>query len=291
MNTKAQYIPLFSQYLSNGLVLNPAYAGSRDVLSLSFIYRDEWAGFSGAPIYETFSAHAPLKNDNEGVGFLFLNEKIGIEQNSQAYFNYSYRIMFNNLRLALGIKAGLDYFNFNWNNVYTNEPDKAFTSATNYFLFPNFGAGFYLYSDRYFLGGSIPYFLSYKSKASGGGYEFYNDYREYNYLIFGGYLFDFAKNFKIKPTTLIKYCPLYQEQVDLNINFIFLNDKLWFGAAYRINQAVAGIVELQVNPQLRIGYSFDYPENNIPQFKYNSHEISLRYEFSYKIKAYNPRYF
>ena len=59
---KAQYFPLLSQYISNGLILNPAYAASREVLSVNFLYRDQWVGFSGAPEYETFTAHAPLKN-------------------------------------------------------------------------------------------------------------------------------------------------------------------------------------------------------------------------------------
>jgi type IX secretion system PorP/SprF family membrane protein len=290
MGINAQYIPLFSQYLSNGLVINPSYAGSREVLSTSFVYRDQWAGFSGGPVYQTISAHAPLKNDHIGVGFLFLNEKSGPQRNTEAYLNYAYRIRTGKLRLAFGLRAGINYLGFDWKNIYTNSPDVTFTSAVDHFIFPNFGAGLYLYSNSYFLGASIPYFLSYRTNSS-GRYEFYHDIKNYNYIIFGGYLIDVSRDFKIKPTTLFKYSDQFKEQIDFNINFIFLNDKLWLGGGYRINEAVSGIIEVQLNPQFRIGYSFDYPNSNIRQLRYNSQEISLRYEFSYKIKASNPRYF
>jgi hypothetical protein len=103
-------------------------------------------------------------------------------------------------------------------------------------------------------------------------------------------LIDISKNFKIKPSSLFK-CNLQMEnQLDLNMNLIFLNSKLWLGGGYRLKEAVSGILEIQLNPQLRLGYTYDY-FGEVKNFNFASHEICIRYEFSYKIKAFNPRYF
>lgn len=288
---QAQYLPIFSQYVSNGLVINPAYAGSREVLSTSIIYRNQWVGFKGAPIYQTMSAHAPLRNNNVGLGILFLNESTGPIRNSNVYFNYAYRIKVGKGKLALGIKAGMNYSSFNWGRVYTNKEDPAFSENSDFYILPNFGAGLYYYAPKWFFGASIPYLLSVRGQAGGNGYEIFNDVKNYNFLITSGVLIDIDRNFKLKPTALFKYNQRFKEQVDMNMNVILLNNQLWIGGAYRVNEAYSGSFELQLNPQFRLGYSFDYSSAALSHFRYNSHEINLRYEFTYKIKASNPRYF
>jgi type IX secretion system PorP/SprF family membrane protein len=289
---EAEDFPVFSQYVSNGLLLSPAYTGSREVLSVNLMYRDQWVGFDGAPVYQTLSIHAPLKNAHIGIGFLLLNETSGPTRNTQAYFNYAYRVNLGKGKLAFGLRAGMHFANFNWKNIYLIDPsDPAFSNNNENYMLPNFGAGIYYYSYHAFLGLSVPYFLSYKESASHNGYAIYNDINNYNYMFTAGYLFDISRNFKVKPTTLIKYNSVTKFQEDLNLNIILLNDKLWLGIADRVNQAISYMVEIQFNPQLKLGYSFDYAAGPINYFNHMSHEISLRYEFSYKIKAFNPRYF
>jgi type IX secretion system PorP/SprF family membrane protein len=290
--TRAQYIPVFSDYVSNGLLINPAYAGSREVLSLSFLFRDQWAGFDGSPIYETFGAHAPLKNANIGIGFLLMNEKSGPTVNTQAYFNYAYRIRMGSGKLALGLKAGINYTNNDWSNLNLIHPDDlVFSNNTKRYILPNFGVGVYYLNQKVFAGFSIPFILSFKENSAGSGYQIYHDINNYNYLFTTGYLFDISRDFKLKPSLLLKYNAKIKQQLDLNMNFILLNDKLWIGTAYRIKEALSSSFEIQVNPQLRFGYAFDYSGGQVNYFKYTSHEIFVRYEFSYKIKAFNPRYF
>jgi type IX secretion system PorP/SprF family membrane protein len=289
---KAQSIPVFSDYISNGLLINPAYAGSREVLSLSLLFRDEWVGFENSPLYETFSAHAPLKNAHIGLGFVFMNEKSGSTVNTHAYFNYAYRMNMGKGKLALGLKAGFNYTNNDWNNLYLNNPiDPTFSDKTKKYILPNFGIGAYYSTDRVFAGLSIPYILSYRESSAGSGYKIYHDMKNYNYLLTAGYLFDISRNFKLKPSFLLKYNAIMKQQFDLNLNFILLNDKLWIGTACRFDEALSSSLELQINPQLRFGYSFDYSGLQSNYFNYTSHEIFIRYEFSYKIKAFNPRYF
>ena len=289
---QGQYFPIFSQYVSNGLVINPAYTGSREVLSLNLLYRNQMVGFNGSPQYQTLTAHTPLKNDNIGIGLQFLNESAGPIRNTHIYTSYSYRVRFAKGKLSFGLKAGVNYGQYNWNNVYTNDThDPAFNNNNNSFLLPNFGAGVYYYSNKFFSGISVPYLLSFKENTDHNGFSFYHDFKNYNFLITSGYLFNISRNFKLKPTTLIKYYTNAKEQIDLNLNFILLNDKLWLGTAYRLDEAMAGSFEVQINPQFRIGYAFEYAGKTAEFFNYTSHEISLRYEFSYKIKAFNPRYF
>jgi type IX secretion system PorP/SprF family membrane protein len=292
LNVASQSFPVFSQYISNGLIINPAYTGSREVLSLNLLYRNQWVGFDGSPVFQTLSAHAPLKNANIGLGFQLFNEKSGPIRNTQAYFNYAYRIKTDNGRLALGLKAGFNYYSFNWKDVYLNDQsDAAFNTSSGSFILPNCGVGAYYYSRRMFMGFSVPYIFSYKRDSSNGKYVAYHDFNNYDCFLTGGYLLDFSKNFKLKPSVLLRFNPVMQQQLDMNLTFIFLNDKIWISEAYRMNDAISSSIELQVNPQLRFGYAFDYSGLKTNYFKYTSHEIFVRYEFSYKIKAFNPRYF
>lgn len=291
--SKAQNFPIFSQYVSNGLILNPAYTASREVLSINFLYRDQWSGFQGAPVFETFTAHAPLKNAHVGLGLLVMNEQSGPFRNTHIYLNYAYRVNIGKSKLAFGLKAGINLANYDWKNIYINDhPDPVFDNNNNdSFTLPNFGVGIYYYSKKMFTGLSVPYLLSYKKNNSERNYGIYHDINNYNYLFTAGYLFDFTKNFKIKPTVLLKYNIIIKQQVDLNLSFILLNNKLLFGTAYRLSEAIAGSFEIQLNPQLRLGYTYDYPSGNVKYFNFVSHEFSVRYEFSYKIKAINPRFF
>ncbi len=291
LSASSQEIPLFSQYIFNGLLLNPAYAGSRDVLSVSLMNRDQWSGFSGAPYYQSLSAHTPTRNPKIGVGFLFLNENTGKYSNTQAHFNYSYQIKTERGAFSIGFKAGIVYANFNYKNLFTNDYDIAFNNSADNYLLPNFGVGAYYFSNKYFIGFSIPYLLSYKQNSTKDGFEINQSIDQYQFLLTSGFLWQITDGFKLKPSTLVKYNRTYGIESDLNINAIILNDKLWLGAGYRLSEAIVSMVEYQLNPQFRFGYSYDYSMSNNSILRFSSHEFSLRYEFSYRLKAANPRYF
>jgi type IX secretion system PorP/SprF family membrane protein len=288
----AQDVPIFSQYVNNGIILSPAYTGSREVLSMNLMYRNQWVGLKGAPVYQTFSAHAPLKGAKVGVGLLVFDQKFGASHNTQAFLNYAYRVSLGKGKLSFGIRAGMIMQSNNWGNISTyDKDDKVFQSNNDSYVLPNLGVGIYYYSNRMFLGLSVPYMLSVKPNSTYNGYSVYHNMSNYNYLLTGGILLDFSAGFKLKPTALLKYNPNLKQQFDLNLNVILLNNRLWLCGAYRIDEAYNGTIEVQLNPQLRLGYSFDYGSGKILNLINNSHEISLRYEFSYKIKAVNPRYF
>ncbi len=294
--SKAQDFPTISQYIANGLIINPAYSGSREVLSLSMLYRNQYAFSNGAPVYDNISANAPLRNAHIGIGMFAENQQTGAFRYTRVYFNYAYRINIRRGKLSLGLKGGFDFIAHNNSVGYLNNPNDPPFLGIPSTISPNVGLGIYYYSRRAFIGFSIPYILSFKNyNQIPSGLT--NNKDNYEYLISAGYLLTISHNFKIRPSTLIQYNKIYQKQANMNLNFIFFDNKLSFGAGYRMNDqasktsdAVFGMVEIQYNPQLRFGYSYDYSGNSTLTNAV-CHEISIRYEFSYKIKALSPRYF
>lgn len=291
---KGQYAPVYSQYMLNGLVINPAYAGSRDVLSTSVSYRNQWVGFDGTPTTETFSAHLPLRNKSVALGILLIDEKISYTNNISFFGNYAYRIRMNNEgMLAFGLKAGFSYMSDDLSKITTKQPaDYVFGNDKQNYFMPNMGFGIYYYNTRFFAGASVPTLLSYKKSKDGLGLTPYNDVRNYNILLSGGAIFEIQENIKIKPSTLVRVQLNSTVQYDLNCNLILLSEgQLWIGTSYRVNDAVVGLLEFQLNNELRLGYSYDYTLGPLQKYSSGSHEFMLRYEFKYIVKAKTPRFF
>ena len=286
----AQHFPIYSQYMMNGLSINPAYAGSREVLSATFLYRQQWVGFEGAPTIFSLGAHMPFRNQRVALGLLVFNESIGIEKNTGLFGNYAYRIQLGNGKLALGLKAGFNLVKELNEKISLHDPivDNAFENTKETAFMPNFGFGVYYSDPKYFAGISIPSILSYKSSTETAKTGF----KTYNILFTGGYLFKFNDQFKIKPSTLIKYKYESSPQVDLNLNLIlFKDDLLWIGTSYRNKEALVSIIEVQVSRKLRLGYSYDYSIGPLRKYNSGSHEIMIRYEWRDKVNTLNPLYF
>jgi type IX secretion system PorP/SprF family membrane protein len=286
----AQHFPVYSQYMLNGLAINPAYAGSRDVLSTSIMYRKQWMGFEGAPVTATLSAHTPLKNRKIGIGIHLISEKIGVSSNVSFFGNYAYRVRLGLGHLSLGLKFGAEIYKENFNKITTQQTDAVFSNTSSYLL-PNFGFGTYYFTNDYFIGLSVPALLSYR-QASGDKFEAYNDVKNYNFLLTGGYLFWINSNFKLKPSTLIRYHPNSPIQFDLNVNAILLRDGiLWLGMSYRNEDALVGLVEFQMGTKWRLGLSYDYTLGPMSKYTSGTIEAMLRMELITVVKTINPRFF
>ncbi len=279
------YIHNVDQYVNNGLILNPAYAGSREALSGTLMHRSQWLGFEGAPVSQILAAHTPLKNEKIGLGIMFDNFTVPAIQYNSFYFNYAYRIWLKDSRLSFGIKAGGYLFKETYGlpDIKDN-PDPVFVNARSGFA-PNFGAGAYLYNSKYFLGFSVPFFMNQSTESK---INFEPD--SYHYIFTAGYLFDFGPNFKIKPVTLIdynKYILSYQFATHL----ILFKDAVWLGSAYKSNKDISFMLSVQLSTSLKIGYAFDYSFSEIAGFSNGSHEIMIRYELRYKANVDNSFYF
>ena len=290
----AQQDALFSQYMFNMMLVNPAYTGSRDVLSVSALYRKQWANVPGSPETMTFSADSPIKNEKMGIGISVFNDKIGVIMNTGFYANYSYRIrLTNNSTLAMGVSVGLSNYKAELGSVQVSNqanatPDMAFSSNPNKIL-PNVGLGGYYSNDKFYIGLSLPHVLNNKIQNDGG-----LSARQYRHsFLMSGYVFRLNESFKIKPSILVKHVAGSPVQLDLNAN-VWLYDKFALGFSYRSLAAPVIIAEVQISDQFRFGYAFDYATSIKPNesFGRTSHEFLFRYEFGYdRGKILTPRYF
>lgn len=290
----SQQIPVMSQYMFNGLVINPAYAGSKDFMSATLMVRKQWNGFKGAPITQNASIHGPLRKKRIGLGFMISNDKIGITNETDVFASYAYHLPVGrgNAKFSLGLQGGFSYLKSNFaelENVDVNDPIYLTNTLTN--LQPNFGFGTYYYTDRFYAGISIPQLISYDSIQV---FSFSKDKLHHlsrHFYLNSGIILEASRDFIVRPSVLIKYAQNAPIQYDINLN-ILLNNIFWVGASYRSNDAIVGIIEYQVDRKLRIGYSYDYTLSQLKNYSSGSHEIMLGYDFGYNVlKMKTPRYF
>lgn len=288
-----QQVPITSQYLTNGLVINPAYAGTREVLSANLSYRKQWARINGAPQFQTLSLHSPVnKKERVSLGLMTDYLTYGVTKDVGIYAFYAYNIRYGPGRLSMGLKGGFDLSNTNYNRLQfpdDNPADPLLMGDMRYAL-PNMGVGFYYYTDKYFVGLSVPSLLTY-IRNEADQFRVTPAYSLFRTYLTGGALISVADMFKVKPSVLIRYSMHEPLELDLNANLIFA-DILWLGGSYRIaEKAAVALVDLQVTPQLKVGYSFDYQLGHLNNCTTGTHEVSLRYEFTIAVSATSPRYF
>lgn len=286
--------PVYSQYLQNGLMINPAYAGSRGALSAFLSYRMQWMGTKGSPVIQSISLHTPMKNEKVALGIMAQFMQFGFTKSTSIYANYAYNIRVGNGKLSFGLKGGFDRSDTDYKGILlTNAGDPVFSVNDKPYMLPNIGAGLYYFSDKLFAGVSVPSFLSYR-KTGTGSVQAFHSFNEYDLVFSAGGLITFSQFLKFKPSILIDYSLQNTKnlaQFDINGNFI-LGDLIWIGGSWRTSEQVAvGILQIQMNPQFMFGFSYDYPAGRMNSYSKGSSEFILRYEFGYKVSAANPRYF
>lgn len=292
LTCKAQQFPLLSQYMFNGLVLNPAYAGSKPFTSASIDIRKQWAGFEGSPTTQAATIHGLTDSKKVGLGFMISNDKVGIQNQTDVFGSYAFHISQRRYKFSLGLQAGFSYLRSQISDLkYWQNGDPVYALNTLSNVQPNVGFGAYLYSEMYYAGISAPYLLSY-DPLQGGSFELEQSHHVARHIFFtSGYVISVTEQIKLKPSVLAKYIYASPTQFDLNLN-VLLNNIIWVGASYRTNDAIVAIGEYQLTKKLRIGYSFDFTLSEIQKHSAGSHEFMIGYDFGYKLqKVKTPRYF
>ena len=291
----SQQLPQFTQYMFNTISINPAYAGSRETLSVVGLHRSQWVGFDGGPQTQTLSVHTPMRNENMGLGISFINDKLGYENFSYLYADYSYTIKTSErTKLAFGIKAGMTHY-FLDQDLLTDPTvlgDQFFNDVSNRWS-PNVGAGIYMHAPRWYVGLSTPRILNNDYNKSRNGEIDYVAFERVSYYITGGYVFDLSENTKLKPSVLFKATNGAPLSFDVSANFLFY-EKFWAGAAYRANEhaaAIGAIADFQISKQMRIGYAYEYPISDIAPYTSGTHEVLLMFEVFKSNRIKSPRYF
>ena len=279
----------YTQYMYNTINVNPAYAGSRGVLSIFGLHRTQWVGLDGAPVTNAFSINSPIENSNLGVGLSFVNDRIGPTVENTISADLSYTIQTSETyKLSFGIKGTANLFNLDVSKLNPeNANDPLLQNLKNDFS-PNVGAGVYFHSDKLYLGASVPNFFETKRYIDNSVAIFKE--RTNLYLI-GGYVFDLTSNLKFKPAFLSKIVEGAPLQLDVSGNFL-INEKFVLGAAWRWSAAVSLMAGFQVTDGLYIGYGYDLETTKLRKYNSGSHEVFLRFELFKKAeRIVSPRFF
>lgn len=299
LNTKqadAQSEPMFSQYTFNEIFINPAYAGSHEALSFSSVYRKQWVNIEGAPTTKTFTAHSHLFKSKVGLGLTAYQDQIGVASQTGFFANYAFRIKMRKGTLSLGMLGGFSGYQERLSDIKTTDNgDVKFAANTPMVFAPNFGFGTYYYTKRFYFGVSVPRMITNKLII--------NQYSQVervdgslntealHYFVATGFVFDVNPIVKIRPSMMIKAVMNAPVEYDANISTLLYNS-LWIGGGYRSGDSWNLLTALQVNNQLRVGYSYDYTITKLKDFAGGSHEFSLNYVLKYNSKKItSPRYF
>jgi type IX secretion system PorP/SprF family membrane protein len=283
----AQQDAQYTQYMYNTTNVNPAYAGSRGVLSIFGLHRTQWVGLDGAPTNNTFSINSPL-GKNLGGGLSFINDKLGPTVENQISADLSYTIQTSETyKLSFGMKATANLFNLDVNKLNIRNQGDASLQNYNHFT-PNIGAGLYLHSDKSYVGLSVPNFLE-TNRYNDNEVKIFKE--KMNFYLIGGYVFDFSPSLKFKPAFLLKEVAGSPLQLDVSGNFLF-NEKLVLGLAWRWSAAVSAMAGFQITDGMYIGYGYDLETTKLANYNSGSHEIFLRYELpTKKNRIITPRFF
>ncbi|WP_433780659.1 PorP/SprF family type IX secretion system membrane protein [Flavobacterium anhuiense] len=295
LSVSAQQDPEYTHYMYNMSVVNPAYAtGVPAMMNFGGLYRTQWVGAYGAPKTFTFFGHTAI-NDKIEAGISFISDDIGDgakkENNVYADFAYVLKLGGKN-KLSLGLKAGFSSMQTNFNGFRFTDPqtDLAFAENINATK-PNIGVGAYYFRDNLYVGLSVPNLLKSKYIEEKSGMNAFGSEEIHTFLT-AGYVFQVSDKVKLKPAFMSKFVKGAPITLDVTANVLY-NEKFEFGAAYRIDDSVSALFNINVTPTLRVGYAYDYTLTNFGQFNSGTHEIMLLFDLDLLGKGFDksPRFF
>lgn len=284
----AQQDPQYTQYMYNMNVVNPAYAGSKEGLSITALYRNQWSGLDGAPDTFTFSAHSPL-GDKVGLGLSAVRDELGPIAETNVYADFSYTLdVGSSTKLALGVKAGATFHDVGLTELELQDPNDPFFSQNISNTYPNVGAGAFLYGEKFYVGLSVPNLLN-SVHLDENGLKYGSETQ--HYFATAGYVFDVSENVKLKPSAMVKSAFDAPLSFDANMNALFY-ERFEIGASYRLDDSFSGLVGFQVTENIRIGYAYDYITSDLDGVANASHEVIVTFDLFFSKRALrSPRFF
>jgi len=286
----AQDDPHYTHYMFNQLVINPAYAGSKDALHLMALYRNQWQGIDGAPETANAFVNFPTKNKVE-LSANYVRDQIGDAisvTNDFANFDFAYITQVSsNFKLSYGLKAGFN--NFRINALGSDVADDPVFSQKISESTITFGVGLFLYGERFYAGLSSPNVLPKNVEFKEIGVS------ERATQLYGiaGYVFDISYSSKLKPSIVIQQVVGAPLSFSAGLNYLY-NNRFEIGSAYRYQESISAIAGFQITKNLKLGYAYDYSLNDFSQRSSGSHEAILIFNFDLLSLGKNyvsPRYF
>ena len=285
LTLNAQQELQLSQYMFNQLLTNPAYSGTHSYGSASIIHRSQWVSFDNAPTSQVASV---------GLGLLVTNDSHGVIKELSFMGNVGYKFnLTSTTKLSLAVRLGVSSYSADFGEIDVWDTDDPIYSSSNISgaFIPKFGAGAYLYDEKWYVSLGIPTITAPtddKLILTSTNAKYF----EQHYYAGAGYVFKLSPLIDLRPSVLLKYQNAAPAEVDLNANFL-INKKLWLGLGYRTGDALIGMVEYNISTRLRGGYAYDFTTTDIGNYSNGSHEIMIAFDFGEDIlvKKTSPRYF
>ncbi len=287
--SEAQQLPLYSQYMFNTLEINPAYAGFKDAMQFTSIFRKQFNGIKDAPQTAMLSFDMPVGLTKLGVGVKLVDDKISVTHTTGAQGSMSYYIEGDNSRISFGLQVGALNYKANMTELnVTNPGDPIFAQNVNT-LVANFGTGIFYNTDKFYAGISVPNLVRTHLRETNVALDHYDVKQNAHFYMNAGMLIDLNDNFILKPSFLLRGVKGIPLNYDINAN-VFFRDLFSVGMSYRSHSAVVGILDFRVVPQLRLGYAYDYNVGRLNEFARGTHEIILRYHIPFDRDVLMPSY-
>ncbi len=282
----AQREPQYTQYVNNIGSFNPAYVGTVDKFQATGLYRTQWVDIPGAPKTIRFGLNIPFANEKTGLGFNVVNEELGATTQTFLDIAYSYQVNFSEeTKLSFGLNAGGALYDFDFSNQNIEDLNEPLLNTLQFNEFyPIVGAGVFLYAEEWYVGLSAPNFLT--GIVDSEINSIVDDETQLNFI--GGYVFDLSESLRFKPAFLANYTQGLPVNLNLSANFL-IRDVLTLGASYRLDNAVSGLLGVQISKGILVGYAYDYNTNPLGEFSQGSHEIIMKFSFSKKEDRQNKK--
>lgn len=266
----------YTQYMYNTSVINPAYTGSVNSLQFFGLYRAQWTGIEGAPQTANLSMAMPIDYSNFGIGGNLVQETIGAMNRTAVAVDLAYRVELNrDYQLAFGMKGTMEFTSVDYTKLTIHDVNDPVSenNISNRFT-PNVGAGVFFYSDRLYVGVSIPTIFK-RDRFSDNEYSALK--KDVNFYWIGGYVIHASDMVVVKPTFMLKTVSGGSAKVDFSTNVTYA-DRFTAGVSYQWNSAISALAGFQATDQLFVGYAYDASVSGIRTVNTGSHEILLRFE-------------
>jgi type IX secretion system PorP/SprF family membrane protein len=298
----AQQEEVYTTFMYNKVHFNPAYAGAPGRAELTFVGKGQWLGLEGAPNSQVITFNMPLANQRIGIGGGVVRNEIGPSVNYTGELSYAYRIPLGRGYLGIGVQGSIRFLRVDFSQVQGNQPidgDNAVPPGMQSKYIPNFGAGVYYDTDRFYVGFSVPRILENSIDLSDSDTPLSREVIHYYGIL--GASFDLGENVVMQPQAILRFTANTPFDGDFNVNFMFVK-RFMAGVSYRLGGSrISGIGEslallggLDITPNLFFGVTYGYGLSELSDQHSGSLEGVLRVMFGKATEGeefLNPRFF
>jgi type IX secretion system PorP/SprF family membrane protein len=281
--TRAQQDPMYSLYLHDKALINPAYVGSSNWVVGTLKYRTQFIGIPGAPVTQTFNFHTPIQKKHIGLGVKIVNDKVAVVNTLNASGLFSYHLGLAGGKLSAGIETGIISRKVNFPDlIKKDQADNSLSEGVESRTVIDAAGGLYYHKKNFYLGLSSMHLPNSKFKYGINNSEPYaHMFTHYYMYIAQG--FELSENVYLEPSMLVKRVVAAPVQIDLNA-LVSFRERISIGVSYRTGDAFCGIVKIGITEQLKIAYAYDHLISKLSTYSSGAHEIMV----SYGIKLLPP---